>query len=215
MVHKQDYILRMIEMMGDFFRKLKSLASDTLAEESFTGAYLQFTGLRRAIAEELDVDTLGEMLPPERLLALAELTAMRAARFENRYDEDTLGALRLRALRLYLRIEDDLAATLITENAITCAKAAHDALPLEELPRAIVFFTRAEKYNTAENILFSALERFATDANALPPLLAAGEDFYATLSALPDEALFLSGFRREEISEGLRDLHSIAQTARG
>lgn len=72
----------------------------------------------------------------------------------------------------------------------------------EMLPEILSEMIGAGKLDEAENLLFQAIENYPLIENGI-----IGLHFYEELAALSDEDLAKSNWTREEIKEGLMDLH--------
>ena len=78
MFFQRDYVLRMIEMMGDFMRRISELLSDLERTKLLDDACQKHTGLSLETAEALSGESLEEMLSPVPRLMMSELLYIRA-----------------------------------------------------------------------------------------------------------------------------------------
>lgn len=72
------------------------------------------------------------------------------------------------------------------------------------LPEILREMIRAGKFDDAENLLFRCAENYPLAEN-----YRMGLDFYKELSMLEDEELAGAGWSRQEIKEGISDLHKL------
>jgi len=72
------------------------------------------------------------------------------------------------------------------------------------LPEILQEMIAAGKLDEAENLLFLCVKNCPLAENYI-----IGLDFYEALTLLPEEELSASGWSREEIKEGLNDLHQL------
>lgn len=204
---QQDYIMRMIEALGDFLRRLKGTVLDLDADALMDDAYKRFCGIERVLAEQMDVDTLSELLPPDRLLALSELTTYRAERFASSLHTDQLAALYHRALTLLIRVSDMEVATLFEKRALELLEYAEALLTSGDCASVISFFFLAGAFDMGEDFLFESMDYYTNTAQR-QEIYEAGLAFYDKLDSLSDAALSTGEFTRCEISEGRTDLHN-------
>jgi len=214
MYFQEDTVLRMIEQLGAAYRELMRLLNDLEAEGELNKVFRQLTGLDRATAKGLSVDSLADMLTPERRLALCELMLMEVERFAHRMDTDEIQEERHRALMLLCGIDIDeiasMRASLAKETFDRCA----DLCTAADTVALLRFLRTGGAYATAEDVLFLQLHNFGRPED-LRALLAEGETFYASLLAERDERLAKGGLPREEVLQGQAALAAFAANAYG
>lgn len=204
----------MIEQFGDVWRALMSKADDLEARLVLDQAYQRLAGLDRTSAEGLDTDTLLELLTPDRLAALAELTYFRTLRFAKSLGEDEVQDLSLRALTLLVHTQDEDIAERSTGRVQDLLASTKEILSPELAAKTLAFLTLGGAYARAEDLLFAQLDRWPKD-QAPAALLGAGEALYQELRQLPDEKLLLGNLPRDEIDAGLRSLHTHTSERKG
>lgn len=72
------------------------------------------------------------------------------------------------------------------------------------LPEILKEMVQAGKLNEAENLLFRCIENYPLNENYM-----LGLKFYASLTELSDEEFADAGWSRNEIKDGICDLHSL------
>ncbi|MCL2811360.1 MAG: DUF6483 family protein [Clostridia bacterium] len=207
MYFQEDTILRMIEQLGAAYRQLMRLLNDLEAEGELNKVFQQLTGLDRNTAKLLPVDSLTDMLTPERRMALCELMLMEADRFAHRLDTDEIQTMRHRALMLLCGIDIDEIAILRAPLAKQLFDQCADVCTCGDTVSLLCFLRIGGAYATAEDVLFLQLEAFARPED-IRTLLAEGEAFYSLLLAEPDDGLVKGGLPREEVLQGQAALKS-------
>jgi hypothetical protein len=103
---RQDYILRLIEQLGDFLRRIAGLSDkrDFAAAIDAAGqAWDDVLGVPRALVDVLDTPTLASMLKePVKVRAAAQLLAEEARALRGNGDPLAASVCSRRALELYL-----------------------------------------------------------------------------------------------------------------
>lgn len=201
MFYEQDTILRMIAQLGAAFRRILAMLEDGDAEEELEDCYRTLCGLERGVAEGMDVQSLYELLPPDRLFALAELTHLRAVRFEASLDTDVFLDVEYRALCLLARVKDEDIAMRQIERMCELRGLCSERLTSADEEQIVHFFVCARAYDRAEDVLFEALESYPFPEKQRE-LCAFGLQLYDRLAALPPERLDAGGLPQSEVAEG-------------
>lgn len=194
MFFQKDYVLRMIEMMGELVRRICSIAREAdamaeLDEISQRACGLPMTMLRNGEIEQLS-DTLDEA---QRFLA-AELLAIAIEIEKRTHTEDDLLPLHEQATALYATLhEPDYMLPASDRVALLVDEHLH-ALSSKALLSAGSLLERADQFAKAEDALYAAME---LDAAAKEAILS----FYARLEVLDDATLAAGGLPRSEIAE--------------
>ena len=102
---EKDYILRLIQMLGDLMRRVASLLDDRERNRMLDGACREWCGMALEAAEKLAPDALCDLLAPEPRLVMAELLAGKADALT--VPADTAEDVRLRAVRLMASLASD------------------------------------------------------------------------------------------------------------
>jgi len=214
MYFQEDTVLRMIEQLGAAYRALMRLINDMEAEGELDKVFRQLTGLDRTTAKGLSVDSITDMLTPERRLALCELMLMEVERFAHRMDADEMLEERHRALMLLCGIDLEEIAVLRAPLAKEVFDRCADLCTAADTAALLRFLRMGGAYASAEDVLFLQLHSFALPQD-VRVLLAEGEAFYALLLAEPDWRLDKGGLPREEVLQGRAALAELAAKATG
>lgn len=206
MLFQKDYILRMIEMMGDVMRRISEMIDDIQRMRLLEELCREHCGLTLAAAEGLSLESLCDMLDPAPRFALSELIYIKAQRVpgDPEAHEDAL----LKSLRLLLSLRDNgplcearAERALALEDELLPALDASDLLALAE------FFSEAERYADMEDALFRALERADDACGCYRRGLALLEN---ARRAKP-EALAFARMTERELEQSVRDWALAAQ----
>ncbi len=214
MYFQEDTVLRMIEMLGAAYRLIMRLLNDLEAEGELNRLFRQLTGLDRATAKGLSVETLSDMLTSERRMALSELMLLEVERFKDRMEPEDILAAQHRALLLLCTIENDEIASHSAERAREVFGQCAELCSPEETGSLLRFLRLGGAYAAAEDVLFLQLRSFARPGD-IRTLVQLGEEFYAALLAESDERLRQGDLPREEVIEGQTALSAWAAKADG
>ena len=156
---QRDYILRMIEMMGDLMRRVKELMDELAQMRLLEEVCRRQCGLPLSALESLSTESLTELLSPTPRLFASELIYLRATASPSLWEEGRM--LRLKSLRLLL--------TLAQEGPLCELRAARvqalklelmDLLLPEDLMACAAFLRQGGAYADMEDALFEAAERY-------------------------------------------------------
>ena len=158
MSYQRDYVLRLIQMMGDLMRRLTEKLENRERMAMLDERSRELCGMPLAVAEELDAQSLIEMLLPLPRLVMSELLYMKAQTCELPIgDAEDLAYKTLRLLAS-LHGEPQL-CDLRADRLQTLKQALFDQLTASELMNCARFFAQAERYDYMEDALFQALAR--------------------------------------------------------
>lgn len=155
---QRDYILRMIEMMGDFMRRVGELMDELSQLRLMDGLCRRQCGLPLRALETLATESLLELLAPAPRLFASELLYNRALMEGVAIDE--ADELRLKSFRLLVSLCD--------EGALCEARAARaqelklallNSLDTSDLMQCARFLYEGERYADMEDAIFEAAER--------------------------------------------------------
>lgn len=199
MIFQRDYILRIIEQLGEAVCRLKEAVRELDKERLLAGLYREKCGVSMKTADGLDVESLINMLPSEPRLVLSELYYIRA--LHTRVLPETETEFLTRSMQLLLSLEDE---SLICQER---RERLHDltlkvSLTPEEQLAAFRFFLEGEAFDWAEDALFFALEEGAEDA------LQQGMAGFESLRTFSDDRLQRGGMPREELDMLMRELQA-------
>lgn len=203
MAFQRDYVLRMIEMMGDLLRRLKHLGTDLLRRVELDDACRDQCGMPLDVAAELSRETLMELLPPRALFMLSELMYLRLSTTE--MDEETRLRWKLHILRLLSALHEE--ETLCEERGGRLRElmdeCSDEMLP-EDYLNCARFFLAGEHLTDCEDAIFMAVE-MARDKQAC---ILQGKEMLQIILHLPDTTLIPGGMNRDEILAAIEDLET-------
>lgn len=195
MYFQRDYVLRMIEMMGDLMRRIGSIAREIDARAELDEIAQRACGLPMSMLQTGEPDDLNNLLSePQRYLA-SELLLI-AVEIERRTQtDDTLAPLQAQAIALLSGLTDADYMLPAADRVAGILRDALGTLPSKALLDAASLLESAGQYAAAEDALFAAMELTPT----AQPLAVA---FYDRLALLSENALCAGGLSPEEVAEG-------------
>lgn len=194
MFYQKDYVLRMIEMLGDLLRRIKAIVVDRVAAAELDQVSRRACGLPLDALRTWDAGLLADTLEePQRYLA-AELLLIDIEVQRRTQTDDALLPTYVQALALFasLREADYMLPAAGKSAAIVRAHLA--SLPAGTLLGSAALFEAAGQYADGEDALFAAI---AID----PAHAGAAEAFIARLYALDETALRAGGLSHAELDE--------------
>ena len=203
MAFQRDYVLRLIEMMGELFRRLGDLIDEKEQVELLDQACREQCGFSLEAACALSEQTVEELLPPQGVLMLSELTyahAMVLAR-----EGEKKQTLLLRTLRLLSSLyEEEVLCNERSQRLYELMEACEDDLTADDYLRCARFFMAGEHFDHGEDALFLAMD-VADDPGyyALQGLA-----LLKSLLLLPDSTLTPGGLPRADVERAIEDLKS-------
>ena len=199
MIFQRDYILRMIQQLGEFVRRLKETLDEMEKARLLKDVCREKCGISLETADRLDTDSLARMLPSEPRLMLSELYYIRAMHIQAMPEDEAewLG----RSLRLLLSLEDESLICQERRERLHELTLKVSLTPGEELA-AFRFFLEGEAFDWAEDALFFALE------GGCPEAQAQGLAGFEGIRALSDERLSRGGLPREELEALIQELQA-------
>jgi tetratricopeptide (TPR) repeat protein len=209
---QQDYILRMIEQLGVFVRRVTGLKQEGKTEEALQTvgeAFGTMGGLNASLVHALSEDDLINLLrargaiDSDRCLALGELLREEALIYDDLGQPDEALPRYLKSLRLHLEAFPDPEDTPV-ELSLSAIEFLVDRIPAPTLSfqtfdRLISFLTDMGNYALAENVLLERHEALPHEDDAF----GIGEEFYRAVLDQPDDGIEAGGLSREEAEEGL------------
>lgn len=200
MYFQKDYVLRMIEMLGDLIRKILSGAEDTVAREELDEVANKACGLPLSMLKTGDPETLARTLEePQRFLA-AELLMIDLAISLRTQMDDELMPLRAQAIMLYSSLQEPDYALPAADRVAQMIRDFLGELPVQALLAAAILLEYAGAFAGAEDALFAAMDQAPEHRETIIA-------FYARLDALEDSTLATGGLSRDEIAEGREALN--------
>lgn len=204
MAFQRDYVLRLIEMMGDFFRRIGDLLEEADRLREMDALCREHCGMPLKTARELSLDTLTNLLTPQARLVLSEVLYVRARSLFQKDDEAVQDELR--ALRLLNTMNDDI--TLCTERAARMKELlshTEEALTADDYIAAARFFMNGDRFADAEDAVFLAAE-CAVDKHTA---VLQGVSLFENMLVLPDDILLAGGMPREDVERAIADLSKL------
>jgi tetratricopeptide (TPR) repeat protein len=211
---QQDYILRMIEQLGVFVRRVTGLKQEGKTEEAFQTigeAFGSMGGLNASLVHALSEDDLINLLrargaiDSDRCLALGELLREEALIYDELGQPEEALPRYLKSLRLHLEAfpdpEDTPVDLSLSAIEFLVERIPADALSFQTFDRLISFLTDMGNYALAENVLLERHEALPNEEGAF----GIGEEFYRSVLDQPDDGIVAGGLSREEAEEGLAD----------
>lgn len=189
MYFQRDYILRMIEMLGEFLRDVLDMARDADALHELDEVSRKASGLPLTLLKTADVPTLESLLSPEQRYLCAELLLASAQVDARTQPDEETAPTRAQALMLLCTLQSPDYVPRACDRAHTVMEPMLAWLSPQELLALADLFERGGAYAACEDALYASGER---------SLLAA---FYGRMLTLDDRALCAGNLPREEILE--------------
>ena len=162
---QRDYILRMIEMMGDLMRRVKELMDELSQMRLLEEVCRRQCGLPLSALETLSTESLTELLSPTPRLFASELLYLRAMGLPAPGEEGRM--LRLKSLRLLLTLEEEGPLCELRAPRVQALKLElADLLLPEDLMDCAAFLRQGGAYADMEDALFEAAERCSPQERA-------------------------------------------------
>lgn len=205
---QRDYILRMIEMMGDLARRVAQLMDELEYLHQLDKESRLHCGLPLKALEELSFESLRDMLAPEARLYASELIYLRA--MERSMQWEARDELLLKSLRLLATLSEE--GVLCEVRAPRLRELKQQLLPLltaEDLAACAMFFGSGGAFDEMEDALFQAVERLPSPEERLA-LVGKGAELLRQAANATEETLAHCGMTREELLEAAEELSGLA-----
>jgi hypothetical protein len=224
MFHRQeDYIIRMISMIGPFVAtllKLRRTKDHSEGHVLITSTTKDTIGLDLPLVQKLTPQAIMHMLNVEttqgaaKCLVLTDILREAAQLYDDEERTDEAYAHYLKAFELYdelfahsdVDLEDYLPASELAERDQTMLTVADRLRALgasgETVLRTFMFYNRHGAFAKAEDALFDLLDEHEDDSD----LLETGIAFYNRLLAMTDVDLNAGGLPRDEVNASLAEL---------
>lgn len=202
---QRDYILRMIEMMGDLARKVAQLMEELEYLHQLDDASRLHCGLPLKALEELSHESLIEMLGPEPRLYASEILYLRAMERSIRWEAQD--QMMLKSLRLLASLtEESLLCELRSPRLRELKAQVLPSMTAMDLMQCALFFSAGDCYDEMEDAVFQAVDR-TKDPAQRTALMEKGRDLLtrAAIEAT-DAALAYCRMTREELMEAADEL---------
>ena len=203
MFFQKDYVLRMIEMMGDFMRRIGELLDDMHRLRLLDDACRQHCGMDITAARKLSIESLIELLAPQPRLMMAEILYIQALQTSLKETEQEQLLYRSSRLLLSLRGES-LLCELRHERLSECLEKAQELLTARDLMDAAAFFMQADQFGKGEDKLYEALD--AAEPEDCASYLDEGEALLKDCLLVPQKRLADGSLPYSEVQESLQTL---------
>lgn len=161
---QRDYILRMIEMMGDLARKVAQLMEELEYLHQLDDASRLHCGMPLRALEELSHESLMEMMAPEPRLYASELLYLRA--MERSVQWEYRDALLLKSLRLLSSLtEESVLCEIRAPRLVELKEAVLPLMTAEDLLQCARFFYEGDRYDEMEDALFQGVAAAQEEAS--------------------------------------------------
>lgn len=197
---QKDYVLRMIEMIGETARRITALLHDRKAYDEIDEIAKRACGLPLSMLRTGDMDMLIFTLeePPRFLAAqLLQIAARVDARTQS--DDELLPTL-TQALQLYASLREPDYLLPACDAAAQIMSAHLTSLADDALVSAAALFEAGGAFSSAEDAWYELASR--QDSHKAGFLA-----FYDRIEALDDAALLAGNLPRQEIAEGRSGLN--------
>ena len=202
---QRDYILRMIEMMGDLARKVAQLMEELEYLHQLDDASRLHCGLPLKALEELSHESLIEMLGPEPRLYASEILYLRA--MERSIQWEAQDQMMLKSLRLLASLtEESLLCELRSPRLRELKNQVAQLLTAQDLYQCALFFSVGDCYDEMEDAIFQAVERME-EKDQRSSLIEKGCDLLAQAAAqATDAGLAYCRMTRDELMKAADEL---------
>ena len=194
MYFQRDYILRMIEMIGEIARRILDEAREEDARAELDEISRKASGMPLKMLKTADVATLETLLSPDQRYLCAELLLIGAQVDARTQPDETINPARAQALSLLATLQNPDYLPRACDRAHAAMEEMLDFLTPAELTALAALFERGDRFAAAEDALWAAEDRTALAA------------FYRRMLAMDDAALLAGNLPREEILEAMRDI---------
>jgi len=195
MYFQKDYVLRMIEMMGELMRRMLSAAQEAEALDEIDEITQKACGMPLPMLRTASIETLTELLSEAQRFLSAELLLIDTAIAARTHMDDELLPRRMQTLSLYATLEDPDYMLIAAERSEKMLAEFLSDLPADVLLPVAALLERGDKLAAAEDALFMAREEHPAASEAV-------RAFYNRIEKLRDDELLAGGLSRAEIAEG-------------
>lgn len=200
---QHDYILRMIEMMGDLMRRVKELMDELSQMRLMDEACRRHCGLPMGALEALSAESLVELLAPTPRLFASELLYTRAEAFSLPAEQER--DVRLKSLRLLISLWEEGPLCELRAGRVQALK--QELLPLltaDDLMLCARFLFEGGAYADMEDAVFEAAA--AAEPGERLRHIAGGEALLRRAAKAGEAALALARTSSGELRLSAREL---------
>ncbi len=203
MFFQKDYILRMIEMMGDFMRRIGEMLDDMHRLRLLDDACREHCGMDINAAGKLSVESIIDLLAPQPRLMMAEILYIQA--MQTSLPEEIREQLLYRCARLLLSLrEESLLCELRWERLNACITEVDPLFTPRDRMDAAAFFMQSEQFGLGEDQLYQSLDEATLEE--YPQLLKVGQELMESCLHLPKSSLEAGGLPYPEVLESINTL---------
>jgi hypothetical protein len=203
MFFQKDYVLRMIEMMGDFMRRIGEMLDDMHRLRLLDDACREHCGMDLNAAGKLSVESIIDLLAPQPRLMMAEILYIQA--MQTSLPDETREQLLYRCARLLLSLrEESLLCELRWERLNDCITEVGPLFTPRDWMDTAAFFIQAEQFGLGEDQLYESLDEASLEE--YPQLLAEGQKLMEGCLNLPKSRLEAGGLPYPEVLESINTL---------
>jgi len=203
MFFQRDYILRMIEMMGDLMRRIRELMNDLMRMRMLNDSCIRHTGISLETAENLTVESLFDLLQPIPRLMMSEILYARAEAIAVQAEERE--TLFIKSVSLLASLwEESLLCELRADRLLEMKAVIGHRLKAAALLDCARFLMEADRFADMEDALFQAEERLLDDEGR-KELRDTGFVMLEAAATAKPEVLALARSSRDELLESARE----------
>ena len=200
---QHDYILRMIEMMGDLMRRVKELMDELSQMRLMDEACRRHCGLPMQALEALSAESLIELLAPTPRLFASELLYTRATAFSLPLEDER--DAKLASLQLLISLwEEGPLCELRAERVQALKQELLPLLAAGDLMLCARFLFEGGAYADMEDAVFEAAQ--AAQPQERPRYLAGGEALLRRAAKAGEKELALARTSSGELRLAAREL---------
>ncbi len=203
MFFQKDYILRMIEMVGEVMRRVGEMLDDLQRFRLLDDACRQHCGMDLDAARNLDIESLIDLLAPQPRLMMAEILYIQAIQTSLKDEERERLLYRSGRLLISLRSES-LLCELRHHRLSECIEGAGELFSARDRLDAAAFFMQADQFAKGEDQLYEALESSSSIEHA--SFLDESEALLKQCLTMPHDRLQAGGLPYDEVLESIRAL---------
>ena len=203
---ERDYILRLIQMMGDFMRRIAEKMDDLERGRMLDMECRKLCGMSMEAGASLAFESLREMLSPMPRYMLSELLYVKAMASSSLPIEEA-DQLLIKALRLLATLHTEARLCDLRAQRLDEIKAAvFMQLTAADLMDCARFFAQAERYDLMEDTLFQALAR--TSVQERVQTLDEAVSMLRRGAKATENALALCGMTADELRQAAHELET-------
>lgn len=207
MFFQRDYILRMIEMMGDLMRRVRELMDNLQRMRLLSDACLRHTGIPLDTAEQLTAESLETMLQPMPRLLMSEILFTKAETFSLPIEEQE--ELLHKSFHLLASLwEEGELCELRVDRLLEMKERIRPRLTVNELLCCARFCQECDRFSDMEDALFQATELLQKEEERAQTAGLGAAMLEAAANATL-EAIAFAHTTREELLQSAQELRKL------